>query len=143
MRAPSRFLVYLSVLLLLPVPQLLAGVAGVCPFPMFAAARSYPTGGDSPWFVVTGDFNNDGQADVAEANFSSSSIAILLGNGDGTLQAPKVTAVGSDPAWLATADFNKDGNLDLAVACANGVYVLLGNGNGTFRTGTNVYSGFQ
>ena len=39
-------------------------------------------------------------------------------------------------------DFNGDGKIDLAVANegSNTVSVLLGNGNGTFRTGSDLHS---
>jgi hypothetical protein len=55
---------------------------------------------------------------------------------DNSVPAPQ-----SQPYWgpLAAADFNGDGNLDVAVATnpngvpAYGLYVLFGNGNGTFQ----------
>ncbi len=116
--------------------------------PMFAAARSFNPQGDSPWFVVTGDFNGDGKADAVVANFSSNSISMMLGNGDGTLQPAVNYPVGAFPEWLAVADFNGDGKLDVAVAsqgCSpckpgvlgGGIWVLLGNGDGTLRAGVN------
>ena len=43
-------------------------------------------------------------------------MSVLLGNGDGTFQAPVTYAVGYGPASLAVADLNGDGKLDLAVA---------------------------
>jgi hypothetical protein len=59
----------------------------------------------------------------------------LLGNGDGTFQAPiSYSLAAQRPAALAAADFNGDGKLDLAY-CGNGsgaVYIALGNGDGTF-----------
>jgi hypothetical protein len=60
---------------------------------------------------------------------------VLLGNGDGTFQAPLDYAVGSQPQSIVAADFNGDGILDLAVAndSGNSISVLLGNGNGTFQ----------
>src|SRR5260370_33044742 len=79
--------------------------------PMFAAARSFNPQGDSPWFVVTGDFNGDGKADAVVANFSSNSISMMLGNGDGTLQPAVSYPVGAFPEWLAGADLNGDGQL--------------------------------
>ncbi len=85
--------------------------------------------------VAVGDFNGDGNPDLAVANFSSNTIAILLGNGKGGFTpAPAVLPTGNNPIAIAVGDFNGDGNLDLAVAnYGDGtVTVLLGNGDGTF-----------
>src|SRR5215510_9452996 len=41
------------------------------------------------------------------------------------------------------ADLNGDGRLDLAGAGGNAVYVMLGNGDGTFRTKTDFPVGIQ
>src|SRR5260370_743671 len=60
----------------------------------FATTRDFPTGGVDPASVAVGDFNGDGKLDLAAANYSSKSVAVLLGNGDGTFQAPLNFAVG-------------------------------------------------
>ncbi len=92
--------------------------------------------------VTSGDFNNDGKVDLLTATSNGQtddSISILLGNGDGTFQAPS-TITTAPPANLyvtaiAVGDFNGDGNLDFAVLnqSTNSVVVYLGNGNGTFQ----------
>src|SRR5262249_34672476 len=43
-------------------------------------------------------------------------ISVLLGNGDGTLQAPTDYAVGMIPLGIAVGDFDGNGYPDLAVA---------------------------
>jgi hypothetical protein len=111
----------------------------------FQLAVDY-TVGVSPASVVVGDFNDDGFADLAVANLGtqarSSTVSILLGNGDGTFQGAANVAVGIQPAALAVADVNSDGIADLVVANAGNldsgqggnVSVLLGKGDGTFQT---------
>lgn len=115
----------------------------------FQAAQTYATGGFGSSSVAIGDFNGDGNVDVAVANQCSTSdcksggsVSVLLGNGNGKLQAAQTYSSGANTALsVAIADFDKDGHLDLAVAnqcqdssCQNGaVSVLLGNGDGTFR----------
>ena len=43
---------------------------------------------------------------------------------------------------LAIADLNGDGKLDIAVAAVTGgVTILLGNGDGTFRSGSTITAG--
>ncbi len=88
--------------------------------------------------VATGDFNNDGQIDVATTT-SGDSVSMFLGNADGTFQPATISLIGPSPLSLDVGDFNADGNLDLAVATYddngtsdNDVGILLGNGDGTF-----------
>src|SRR5207302_11018786 len=67
-------------------------------------------------------------------NFGPAYVSVLLGNGDGTLQAPLTIAAGLAPQSVAVGDFNGDGRLDLAMANASDtISVLLGNGDGTFQ----------
>ena len=120
----------------------------------FTAGSSYSSGysdshaDDIPYAVVTGDFNGDGKLDLAVANYdqtySTGTVKIFLGNGNGTFTAGNVyTWTNCSPISLAAADFNGDGKLDLAVANYNGgtVSILLGNGDGTFSNRTNYNSG--
>jgi hypothetical protein len=84
--------------------------------------------------VVAGDFNGDGNLDLALTVPIGNEVYILLGNGDGTFGAPTAIAVGNTPDAIVVGDFNNDGNLDLAIANMgdNTVTLLLGNGDGTF-----------
>ena len=105
--------------------------------------------------LTFGDFNGDGKLDVAAATYypgdqsaTGSNVYILLGNGNGTFQAP--ISVDAAPQYvyantLAAGDFNKDGKLDLLVTLegstgCSGYYgaaayiVLQGKGDGTFTT---------
>ena len=97
--------------------------------------------GSTPTTVTNADFNADGKMDLAAQNFSSNSVSVRLGSGDGTFQAKPDVAVGSGPTSVISADFNSDGIADLAVANQNSgnVSILLGQdsnsdgkGDGTF-----------
>jgi len=87
-----------------------------------------------------GDFNGDGKLDlvVGYQDLAGNDVSVLLGNGDGTFQAPVDYATGNEPNGVTVADLNQDGNLDIvaanfAVFAGNTVSVLLGNGDGTFQ----------
>ena len=103
------------------------------------------SGGASGVFIealTSADLNGDGIADVAVVGIGG--LTVLLGNGDGTFQpGVQVSSVGGNA--VVAGDFNGDGIPDLIVASAGctgfcvsfapgGVFVLLGYGDGTFRT---------
>ncbi len=59
-----------------------AQAASGCATPSFAPATNFGAG-DSPQSVTTGDFNEDGNLDLATANFFSDNVSVLLGDGAG------------------------------------------------------------
>jgi hypothetical protein len=115
----------------------------------FQPAVSYSSGGQDAESVAVRDVNGDGKRDLVVAN-GNGSVGVLLGNGDGTfLPAVSYGSGGARASSVAVADLNGDRKPDLVVAnhcadsnCANGsVGVLLGNGDGTFRTAVSYNSG--
>lgn len=117
----------------------------------FKTAVSYPVG-NNPQGVAVADFNGDGNQDVVVVNSGDAAsgddggISILLGNGDGTLRGANSIAVGKNPVFVAVGDLNGDSKIDLLVVSPGDmtssppqpgtISVLLGNGDGTFSTGT-------
>lgn len=105
--------------------------------------------GGGPTSVATGDFNLDGKLDVAVANErdgtieGSSTVTVLLGNGDGSFSSPRTIPIGSISWAVAAGDLNGDGLPDLAVAntLSTTVSILLGNGTGTFPSPATVAVG--
>lgn len=69
--------------------------------------------------LAVGDVDGDGFADVVAAG-AGDTLEVLLGNGDGTLQAPLVLETPGDPVALLLVDFDADGDLDIATANMTG-----------------------
>ncbi|HVT88475.1 MAG TPA: M36 family metallopeptidase [Tepidisphaeraceae bacterium] len=97
-----------------------------------------------PGGVSSADFNSDGKTDVVVTN-SDNNIGVFFGNGAGTFTAGPVIAMspGAVVFESVTGDINADGKTDIVVAERNvpSVRVLLGNGDGTFKTGVSYAAG--
>ncbi len=111
----------------------------------FGAPISLQVNGREPEVAATGDFNNDGFADIVTANESTpGNISILLGDGKGTFSAvPTLIAVGNEPHSVVVADLNKDGRADLITTniASGNISVLLGAGNGMFSAAVSYNAG--
>ena len=116
--------------------------------PVYYQTDPNPNLNTFPESLTLGDFNSDGNLDIAVANYGPGSVGILLGNSNGTFQNvvtyPEV--FNSAAEFIVTADFNGDGKLDLATCNSgnsvgnNKISVLIGNGDGTFQTPPALYT---
>jgi hypothetical protein len=104
----------------------------------FADPVTYATG-TAPQRVAAGDVNGDGMADIITSNGSgnpANGVSVLLGNGDGTLEANVDYPTGASPRGLLLRDLDGDGDLDLLVAHvgneANHHALLFNDGSGDF-----------
>jgi len=101
--------------------------------------------GHGPYSVAIADLNGDGRPDLAVVNLtaSSSTVAVLLGIGDGSFQPPVEYPMTGRPIQVSVADFNGDGKPDLAVlrGTSFSVTFLLGDGKGSFQS-ADVADGF-
>jgi uncharacterized protein (TIGR03437 family) len=96
----------------------------------FSSPVVYASGTTATHFAVL-DLNHDGVLDIATASLDQS-VTVLRGKGDGSFASAGKYSVGGSGQAIAIADFNGDGNPDIV----SGAMVLLGNGDGTFRTGS-------
>jgi len=110
--------------------------------------------GNVPNSLAVGDFDGDGNLDLAIGTNYSATVGVLLGNGDGTFQAPSWYFVGYGGPYneqsLAVGDFNGDGTMDLGVMAVDTDYysfsfsyshVLVGNGDGSFSGPNTTFLG--
>jgi hypothetical protein len=114
----------------------------------FRKAAYYKTGNKNQAYnVISADFNQDGNLDLAVASFIDGKVSILLGKGDGTFQKP-ITFLAFAAVALAAGDFDHDGNQDLAVIEYGGTGVstlgiFLNDGTGHFRKGDTYKLGVE
>src|SRR3954452_1529704 len=109
--------------------------SAACAGAPFVPMAHYSSAG-AALYTATGDISSDGKADVFASN-SNGIISVLLGNGNGSFQAPKtIVALPAGSYPIVAADFNRDGFPDLAVLQPSkaSVLIFLGNGDGTFRS---------
>ena len=100
-----------------------------------------------PRFVV--DVTGNGKADIV--GFGDAGVWTAVGNGDGTFQAPKfvIADLGYNQGWRVdqhprfVVDITGNGKADIVGFGDAGVWVALGNGDGTFQTPKLVLEGFD
>ena len=91
--------------------------------------------------LATADLNGDGNGDLVVVNGAAAPnafVSVMLGNADGSFQAPvnyPTSSVAGDFSVAAVLDdVNGDGKLDIVtVSFDQQISVLLGNGDGTFQ----------
>jgi hypothetical protein len=103
---------------------------------------AYYTVGGMPFAVVVGRFTTSGNQDIVVGTsnyylgYSTDTISVLFGNGDGTFQPPiQISTGGEGGQDMAAVPFEAGGNYNIVVAntVSNTVSVLFGNGDGTFQ----------
>ena len=106
-------------------------------------ARTAYTSGSAPAEDRTADLNADGRLDIIAENYSSNTVSVFMGHGDGTFAAKVDYPTGAGPWSLAVTDVNADGKADIVTGNlgASSASVLLGNGNGTFAAKTDYATG--
>ncbi|MEK7424873.1 MAG: FG-GAP-like repeat-containing protein, partial [Actinomycetota bacterium] len=120
-----------------------APAVSVFPYPAMKLGRD-------PGGVAAGDFNGDGNDDLAVTSGSEHLVFIMLGNGRGEFGPDGINftvgarvPAGLRPVYVITLDLNNDGRLDLVTANidSDNVQALLGNGSGGFTSAGSFAAG--
>ncbi len=89
------------------------------------------------------DINSDNKPDVITVSYGG--IGVYLGNGDGTLVSPTYYSTVNGADSIIIEDFNGDSKLDFIIDSAGtgfpGIFIHLGNGDGTIAAGIKYTSG--
>ena len=99
---------------------------------------------DEPTDVASGDFNEDGDLDIAFTNKASGSVSVMQGDGTGAFTAMTTLTAGEMPAGIAAGYINNDSHLDLAVGdftSEHEVHLFFGTGAGGFTPGGEPWMG--
>ncbi len=86
--------------------------------------------------IATGDFNGDGNMDLATDSWGENKVVIIFGDGQGNFGGQMSYPVGNRPYQrLRAADLNKDGKPDIVTSNleGNNATVLLSEGEGKFQ----------
>ncbi len=100
--------------------------------------------GDSPSAIAAGDFDGDGDVDLATTNYFGNDFTIMLNNGNATFAAPVSYPDGTGRSLdIAIGDIEGDGDLDLVAAnqTSESFSALVNNGDGTFTASTYAAAG--
>ncbi len=109
----------------------------------FSTPLAFPTTCSRPESVVAGDFDRNGDPDVAIACFDSSEVAVMLGDGAGGFAPPVIydlLPAMANPYWILSADLDRDGREDLVTSNNGGLSFLRSRGDGTFDPPEHVES---
>ncbi|RKX27425.1 MAG: hypothetical protein DRP45_01090 [Candidatus Zixiibacteriota bacterium] len=89
--------------------------------------------GNGPSSVAFGDFNFDGDLDIAISCQEADSLYIAFSDGAGWFHVAIAYPVMVEPSGVVAGDFNLDAALDLAVVgLSDSVWILINDGSGVF-----------
>ncbi|MGK3982878.1 FG-GAP-like repeat-containing protein [Sorangium sp. So ce136] len=103
----------------------------------FGAPTSFTTGSPGSVHLCTGDFDNDGAADIATTSVTLSRVSVIFGTGAGSFGAPvliPIVGTGGVQSTIACRDLNGDGFSDIVVTspASARLSILINQGNGSF-----------
>ncbi len=108
-------------------------------FPGFGVAQTIPipfSGGAQPNGLAVGDFNGNGDPDLAVSSYTAGTVTVLSGGPGSTFNLGGSFAAGAQPVGITAAKFDSDSLVDIVVGNSNSsspaVRFLKGDGMGGF-----------
>lgn len=100
----------------------------------FGSQSFLDTAGDMPTAVGGGDFDGDGNGDIAYTDGTDAMLYVQLGNGAFGFGDPQGVATDTDPRRMLVLDATGDGHTDVVVGhgTSNALWILPGDGAGGF-----------
>jgi hypothetical protein len=100
-----------------------------------------PLGTSSCLSLTSGDYNNDGNLDIATCGLDIASVLFGLGGGQFASAVTYTLQGAQEGHGILSLDMNNDSNLDLVICEAQDrIYVLYGSANGAFNVSPSIYS---
>ncbi|MSR63206.1 MAG: VCBS repeat-containing protein, partial [Planctomycetes bacterium] len=120
-------------------------------FGSLGAAVLFPSGFKAKGGITGGDFDRDGDVDLALASQDTDTARLLDNQGAGTFVLLASAPAGGNPLAITSADFDRDGRADLALLLERAstfdnhanVGVLLNQGSGSFGPSTLYPVGYE
>ena len=121
-------------------PTSSAAARSACCWATATAPSSPPAAtaaGSAPYKIVLGDFNHDGNLDIVALNsYTSNSMSVLLGNGDGTFRPPTTYNLGRPAQRRAGGGLQRRRQPRPHRADRRGLPGRVGRGDGSFYAAT-------
>ncbi len=99
--------------------------------------------GPGPYEIQTADVNADTALDLVVGDYDSTTVAVIIGNRDGTFADAVFYEAGSWPGHVKCYDFDSDDDIDIITTnyYSDSVGILLNDGNGVFAPPLMFYAG--
>jgi hypothetical protein len=108
----------------------------------FDSSRNFAVG-EGARALVAGQFDRDGEIDLAVVNADSADVTLLFNFSRGTFAKAVDFSVGLRPESLRAADLDGDRDLDLAVGSPGSITLMLNPGDGSFVKAGNLAVGID
>jgi flagellin-like hook-associated protein FlgL len=106
----------------------------------FESYISYQVNGTDFTGLSLGDYNSDGSIDVSVRDMDTREIEVFINDGNGHFDHSQSIS-STDIMDHESVDFNEDGHVDLVWLTQEFVFVLFGDGSGSFGSSTQVSFG--